>query len=160
MLEQEHASYFTSLRDHYFPVERNYLKAHITLFHHLPDTIELMEDLEQLTTKQPFFSIRTNGFLFLGNGFAIKVESTELQQVHSALQQKWWASLTNQDKQKLRPHITIQNKVLPDQARISMNELETVFEDRIVPSMGLALWEYLGGPWKLKREFKWGRLRP
>ncbi|WP_207531642.1 2'-5' RNA ligase family protein [Desertivirga arenae] len=155
ILEEEPSAYFTSLRDEYFPVEKNFLKAHLTLFHHLPDIKIIDEDLSNYTLEQNTFMLETSGLMFLGMGFAVKMQSAELENLHASLQKKWWMYLTNQDRQKLRPHITIQNKVSPEQARVCMNEFLDRFEDRKVPSTGLALWEYLGGPWKLKKEYPW-----
>ena len=38
--------YFTRLRDRYFPPERNFLKVHLTLFHHLPAEATVVKEVE------------------------------------------------------------------------------------------------------------------
>lgn len=93
--------------------------------------------------------------MFLGNGFAIKVVSPVLEALHKKLQSKWLSLLTNQDKQKLKPHITIQNKVDPAIAKENMKAVSEIFTDTEIETTGLSLWEYHNGPWKFKKAFPW-----
>ena len=53
-----------------------------------------------------------------------------------------------------RPHVTIQNKVPPRQARALIAELERDFRPRPLGIAGLALHRYLGGPWESLANYK------
>ncbi|RNI29174.1 2'-5' RNA ligase family protein [Rufibacter latericius] len=153
-LNKEAFEFFTSLRDAHFPPERNFLKAHLTLFHHLPPgESTIHEVLSAVCLHQKQMKLEVPGLMNIGNGVAYKIASEELQQLHKNLQQQWQPLLIPQDKQKLHPHITVQNKVAPAVAK----ELESTLKDTFVPftivGIGLTLWEYMGGPWKLYREY-------
>ncbi|MFD1757552.1 2'-5' RNA ligase family protein [Rufibacter sediminis] len=153
-LDEEAEAFFTGLRDAHFPPERNFLKAHLTLFHHLPPQYPtLVEELAARCHRQKSMTLEVAGLMNIGKGVAYRLVSEELQQLHQSLQQQWQPLLTPQDKQKLRPHITVQNKVMPAQAK----ELESTLRETFVPftitGTGLTLWEYLGGPWKLYQQF-------
>jgi hypothetical protein len=56
--------------------------------------------------------------------------------------------LTPQDRAPWRPHVTIQNKVEPKEAKALQARLKAGFERRPLAIRGLALWRYLGGPWQ------------
>jgi hypothetical protein len=56
--------------------------------------------------------------------------------------------LTPQDAAGWRPHVTIQNKVAPHEARALLRRLSQDFQPRRVAIGGLAIWRYRGGPWE------------
>jgi hypothetical protein len=56
--------------------------------------------------------------------------------------------LTPQDMAPWRPHVTIQNKVEPREARRVQAELRATFQPRPLQISGLASWRYLSGPWE------------
>ena len=56
--------------------------------------------------------------------------------------------LTPQDAAGWRPHVTIQNKVSPAEARDLHALLSGAFRPRRVAIVGLAAWRYRGGPWE------------
>ena len=60
----------------------------------------------------------------------------------------WRPWLTAQDRQGWRPHVTIQNKVPPDQAKRLHATLLAAFAPGCGTVTGLALWRYIGGPWE------------
>ena len=62
--------------------------------------------------------------------------------------------LTRQDSSPYRPHITVQNKVEPDEARLLLETLQLEFEPFQIFAEGLLLWRYLGGPWALVERFE------
>lgn len=64
------------------------------------------------------------------------------------------AWLTRQDQASFRPHITVQNKVEPDEARQLLEHLQMEFEPFSIFAEGLFLWRYLGGPWALVDRFE------
>ena len=147
--------FFDDLRQEYFPPERNFLSAHITLFHHLPgeELSKIRADLQEICSKTGEFEIEFTEWRFLGKGSAMTVESTELNDVRNQLANNWKDRLTRQDQQKFKPHITVQNKVVPDEAKDLFARLSGDWKKRTGIAKGLSMWFYLGGPWKLEDEF-------
>ncbi len=154
LLIQEPAfTYFNDLRKQYFPPHLNYLDAHITLFHHLPATDEIIRVLEQVAAQQPVFTIEVTGIMKLGRGVAFQLHSKELVQLQENLKQHWQEWLIPQDRQKFRPHITVQNKVNATEALVVYEKLISAFQVFSTTGLGLSLWEYLGGPWKKIKDY-------
>lgn len=142
-------NFFNMQRQRYFPPERNFLAAHVTLFHHLPPgEAQIKNNLLQLASTQQELQLQVTGVRFLGNGVAYTLESAALQQLHKQLQIRWAPWLIPQDKQTLRPHVTVQNKVAAPVAKSLHAELSKNFVPFEAVGKGLQLWEYLGGPWK------------
>jgi len=154
-LDAESFAFFDSLRRKHFPAERNFLSAHITLFHNLPgDRRERIEaDLNDLRRRYKPFALRFLAWRFLGKGAAIEIESAELNRLRGELKNKWDEWLTVQDRQKFKPHITVQNKVAPEAARHLFDELSANWTSRDGAGVGIELWYYMNGPWKLSKEF-------
>lgn len=154
-MEADSFDYFNHLRQKYFPAARNFLSAHITLFHHLPSEQlnEIEEILKEVASHQYEFPLIFPKVKFFGQGCGIEVESTELISLQFKLFNRWSEYLTEQDKQKFQPHITIQNKVPPEAARITFEELRNTWQVRRGKAVGLQLWNYQGGPWQLENEF-------
>lgn len=144
------------LRQHYFPRERNFLPAHVTLFHALPGDhlLDVQTRLNQLCGQTSSFALHFPTLRFLGNGVAIAIECPELVHFRQTLATEWQTWLTSQDRQHLRPHITIQNKVPPDTARHTYETLLRQWQAADGYGEGLLLWRYQGGPWELIEEFR------
>ncbi len=145
-LDAASSEFFNEQRQRYFPPERNFLKAHLTLFHHLTNTAETREYLAGIEHK--CFKLQVTGLMNLGGGVAYKIESPTLLQLRKILVARFNDVLIPQDRQGFRPHITVQNKVLPEQAKTLMNTLQADFKPFKIESTGLHLWAYLGGPWR------------
>ena len=60
----------------------------------------------------------------------------------------WAGLLTPQDAGSWKPHVTIQNKVEPQVAKLLLQELSRDFVARDVEIAGLGAWWYRGGPWE------------
>ena len=153
-INQDASDYFNLLRQKHFPPSRNYIGAHLTMFHALPNEDNVVNLMETISAKQKTFPLVITDIVSIGKGVAYKIESPELMQLHKFLQNKWKPFLPPQDQQKLWPHITVQNKVLPQQAKELLLELKESFTPFEVTAKGLQLWEYLNGPWKLMKEYK------
>ncbi|MCJ8209680.1 2'-5' RNA ligase family protein [Mucilaginibacter sp. RS28] len=154
-LEDSVQAYFNQLRKAYFPAERNYLDAHLTMFHHLPaHEKQIVTDIEYTTSQNAEFRLTASAVVGIGNGVAFKIVSEELAQMHRLLQQQWHEWLIPQDRQKLWPHITVQNKVSPEVAKNLKEQLEENFQPFEFKATGLSLWEYLGRPWKSIRNYQ------
>jgi 2'-5' RNA ligase len=146
-------SYFNNLRKQYFPPQLNYLDAHITLFHHLPATEVITNVLEQVVVQQPLFPVEVTGIMKLGRGVAFQLRSKELVQLQENLKQHWQEWLIPQDRQKFRPHVTVQNKVSATEALMVYEKLISSFQVFCTTGLGLSLWEYLGGPWQKIKDY-------
>ena len=145
LLEKDQ-QFFNQLRKTYFPPERNYLNAHLSLFHQLEDNEQTIKTLKHLQQKP--FMLTVSGLMFLGFGVAYRVESAELNMLRGEITKILKDSLIPQDLQPYRPHITIQNKVSPQTAKKLKATLESTFQPFIIKAIGLDLWTYLGGPWE------------
>lgn len=144
---------FDRERQLYYPPSRNVLPAHLTLFHHLPPSLadEVKQRLaEAVRNGRP--SARVAGLMSLGRGVAYRIESPMLEELREGLRRCFEHVLTPQDAAPWRPHITIQNKVAPAQARDLLDDLRRNFKPDLIEITGLASWWYRGGPWeKLSR---------
>ncbi|SNT35377.1 2'-5' RNA ligase [Noviherbaspirillum humi] len=151
-LSMDDASFaqFDSLRRAHFPPERNFIPAHITLFHVLPASEEeaVLAQLREVCAGMSGFALRFPGLRSLGRGVAVEVDSPGLLQLRTELAHRFRDWLSPQDRQGYRPHVTIQNKVAPAAARELMARLGAGWEPREGRANGLLLWRYLGGPWQ------------
>lgn len=154
-LDPDSFAYFTGLRSRHFPPERNYLSAHVTLFHALP--LARWSELEEtlLTESRAFtpFALTFSRPLFLGAGTAIAVEAAPLLALRARLATHFAPWLTPQDRQGFRPHVTIQNKVGSRVAKNFFAEFSARWHPKGGRADGLDLWEYEGGPWRHLRTY-------
>ena len=118
------------------------MPAHLTLFHHLPPSLEaeLSHRLAAYTAVPPP-KTTLSAIINLGSG-------EELEDISYDLAEAVRGMLTPQDQAPWRPHVTIQNKVEPKEAKRLQAELRARFEPRPLSIRGLASWRYLGGPWE------------
>jgi 2'-5' RNA ligase len=148
-------SRFQAQRRRLFPPERNLVPAHLTLFHHLPGARhdEISAALSAVAAAQPPFALAVSALRFLGQGTAYAAASPPLAALRDGLAMRWRELLTRQDAQPFRPHVTIQNKVAPEQAKAAFAQLSASFRPFEVQATGLLLWRYRGGPWESAGEF-------
>lgn len=141
---------FDRLREAHFPPERNHLRAHVTLFHMLPGehASNIVADLWEVCREHEPPTLKATGLRFLGRGVAYDLASPELEALRRELAERWRPWLGPQDQRRIKPHVTVQNKVSPEQARTLHEELTASFSPFEVVGEGLALWRYLGGPWE------------
>ena len=152
-LDPEAQAHFEALRQQYFPSALNRIGAHVTLFHALPATADVRSALEEEAATLRSFSMQVSGVRTLGRGVAYFFESPELKALHRRFAQAFSAYLSAQDRQGFRPHVVVQNKVDPAQARLLHAELSAGFRAWQVEAQGLDWWNYLGGPWELRERF-------
>jgi len=159
-MDRDSFSRFEALRQAYFPAHRNFIPAHLTLFHHLPgfDSAAIASDLAATLGARTPVVLHATGLRFLGRGVAYAFNAPDLTLLRNDLAARWGALLTPQDRQPFRPHITVQNKADPDEARRLKQRLETEFQSFDVVGEGLLLWRYLGGPWEPLGDFPFGGL--
>jgi 2'-5' RNA ligase len=141
----------------HFPPERNLLRAHLTLFHHLPPSseAELLGRLRE-ATRDAAPSAVIDGLMSLGYGVAYRIRSDALCRIRADLAGAFAGLLIPQDQAAWRPHITIQNKARPAIAKALMAELSSRFAPRSVEIAGLAAWHYQEGPWSPIAAYRFG----
>jgi 2'-5' RNA ligase len=84
----------------------------------------------------------------LGRGVAYRLASADLDRLRGQLAEAFSPWLTRQDQALFRPHITIQNKVEPADAKQLLEYLKLEFEPFDILAEGLLVWRYLDGPWE------------
>ncbi len=149
-------SCFDKLRRRHFPPERNFLDAHITLFHKLPgvDEAAIARALRQACADIVPVSAWARNVRFLGRGVAIGIEASGLVLLRSNIADLFRDALSAQDRQPFRPHVTIQNKADPERARTLHGKLSEEFVPFRFEITGLVLWRYRGGPWERLETFE------
>lgn len=154
LLGPEDFARLDALRRAHFPPERNQLRAHLTLFHHLPPSAadEVATRLAMLT-RGPAPRALLIGPMALGGGTALRVASEDLELIRAELASAFAGLLTPQDRAGWRPHVTIQNKVKPAVARVLQQAMAGERWPRPLAIAGLAVWWYRGGPWELIRAY-------
>jgi hypothetical protein len=124
------------------------------MFHHLAPSLEreLGQRLAAFAAT-PAPQARLAGVIDLGAGTAFRVESEELEDMRYDVADAFRGMLTPQDSAPWRPHVTIQNKVEPREARRLQESLRATFDPRPLAIKGLASWRYMGGPWEPIRSY-------
>lgn len=147
-LPEDVQSELDALRRCWFPAGRTTVGAHLTLFHAVPGELEgqVRADLAEVAGDGPV-AVRFTDVMSLGRGAAYAVDSSDLVRRHDQLQRAWWPHLTKQDQQRLRAHVTLQNKVEATVARTTVETVRAGFTPFNVEAPGFDLWRYVGGPW-------------
>ncbi|NVD44288.1 2'-5' RNA ligase family protein [Altererythrobacter sp. HHU K3-1] len=145
----------TRLRDAHFPPERNHLEAHVTLFHALPPSCrsELCDLLAAIVRENAPVQGQIEGIMSLGRGTAIKLSSPGMLDLRGRIADRFHGMLMPQDEHTPRLHVTVQNKVAPQEAKALQAELAPQVEPRAFSFAGFALYRYLGGPWGFIRDW-------
>ena len=139
----------------HFPKKINYLRAHVTLFHHLPGhrLAEAKALVKELAAQTSALQLRLAKPISLGRGVAYLVECPGAMTIHKTVKDYFAGELTAQDSQPRRLHVTIQNKVDPVEARALLAEVQKKFTPVDGQAVGLGLYKYLGGPWELVENY-------
>ena len=138
------------LRRAHFPVARNFVDAHITLFHHLPPghLSEIKSRMASLVAEHAVPVAYLSDVMLMGNGVAFRVDSAELLAMRDELADAFRGLLIPQDQATPKLHITVQNKVEPSLAKALHAHLSETFRPRPLAISGLAAHYYRGGPWE------------
>jgi 2'-5' RNA ligase len=135
----------------YILTARNVLSAHLTMFHKL--SAAQVGRLSSITLPVRPIEVTFDSLRFLGAGVAYNVRSPDLVRLRGEIAATMADELSRQDSQKWTPHVTVQNKVPADTAKKLFATLDKILVVRGGHVTGLQVFEYLGGPWKLAREF-------
>lgn len=148
-LAPEDFAWLDGLRRRHYPVERNRVAAHLTIFHALPPSAEgeLRARLAKLAA-EPAPRALVAGLMDLGGGVAFRIVSDELDALRETLAADLHGLLGAQDSRGWRPHVTIQNKVPPRAARELKEGLERSFQPRPLRIAGIGLHIYRQGEWE------------
>lgn len=155
LLPKDMHAWATGLRTRHFPPERNWLDAHVTLFHAVPShcEAELVGLLNQMAAEFAAVDAQLLGLLSLGRGTALKLHSPGILRLRDGAAEHLRGLLTAQDQHRPRLHVTIQNKVSPAEAKALQAALEGTIEPRRFAFRGIGLYRYMGGPWRHIRDF-------
>jgi hypothetical protein len=142
-------AWLDGLRRAHYPAERNRVPAHLTMFHALPPSAEgdVRRSLSRLALESPPRA-SIEGLMDLGGGVAFRVVSPELDRIRDDLADDFHGLLGAQDAGGWRPHVTIQNKVPPKDARALLARLDLEFRSRPLAIAGMGLHRYAGGAWE------------
>jgi len=142
-------AWLEGLRRRHYPMERNRVPVHLTMFHALPPSaLDEAKRALSLAAQMPAPRADIAGLMDLGGGVAFRVVSDDLDRIREDLADHFHGLLGAQDNAGWRPHVTIQNKVAPRAARQLLEELERSFVPRPLGIAGLSLHRYIGGPWE------------
>ena len=119
------------------------------MFHALPPSA-IDEAKRQLAAQARGLPPRATiaGLMDLGGGVAFRIVSDDLDAIRDELAEHFHGLLGAQDAAGWRPHVTIQNKVKPSEARTLLHKIEREFHPRPLGIAALSLHRYLGGPWE------------
>lgn len=151
--------FFDELRTRFFPPERNFLRAHVTMFHKLPpehrrEIDDVIRHAAQMTGS---IGVEVTGVRNMGNGVCFVLESETLTGVREDLRAAFRPWLGQQDLQPWRPHVTVQNKVHWQKADALHDMLSSGFVRRTLCVKGFDLWSYMQGPWHHEHFFSSGQ---
>src|SRR5580692_5809899 len=108
-LDSESFVWLDGLRREHFPPERNFLSAHLTLFHRL--SAAQIAQLRSLEMPRAPLVLRFDRVDLLGFGVSLRVQSPELVRLRNGLHSGMGGEFSRQDSHFWRPHVTVQNKV-------------------------------------------------
>ena len=132
------------------------MPAHATLFHALPGDAEDEVRAALTAGGTEGFPVEVAGPRLLGRGVAFPLRSDELLRRRAAIARRFAGRLTRQDGARYSPHVTVQNKVTPDEARALQEALAASFTPWTTQAAAFELWRYLGGPWAAVLSYELG----
>ena len=159
LLDEGAFDWFEAFRQKHYPPGRNRVPAHLTLFHALPGEREdeIANILSQACRRSLPIRLQVRGPWSLGRGVAYRISSEALDAFRDDLASSFHPWLTAQDRAPFRPHITVQNKAEPLDARRLLEQLQLEFEPLEIWAEGLLVWRYVGGPWLPVARIPFGR---
>ena len=149
-LPEDVFSWANGLRTEHFPPARNFLKAHVTLFHAFAPSLraELLNFLPSLAGEFAPPAAEVTGLMDMGGGTALAIESHALLEIRNLIANRFWDMLTKQDQGGKRLHITIQNKVPRDTALALQATLGPRLRPRKFAFTGIGLHLYRNPTWE------------
>lgn len=167
-IDDEDLYSFHSMRSRFYPKNRSAVSAHVTLFHHLPGArtswvlehvAEVVRDFrhKRLDAERGVARLGVTGVFRMQRGVAYRVERDLLSDLRAPMRDYFGPHLRPQDLNPWRnPHITVQNKVRPEDAARLERHLRARFEPCWMRMYGVQAWRYENGPWGLIEQFRFG----
>ncbi|HET9336446.1 MAG TPA: 2'-5' RNA ligase family protein [Sphingomicrobium sp.] len=148
-------AWLEGLRRAHYPAELNRVPVHLTMFQGLPPSAaeEVRGQLKLHSASSPPRATIA-GLMPFDAGVAFRVVSDDLESIRAAIADHFHGLLSAPDAAGWRPHITIQNKVPPREARVLLGELEHGFRPRPLGIAGLSVHRYRGGPWETLASYR------
>ncbi len=142
-------AWFDACRSAHFPPDRLVVGAPVTMFHALPGECEprVAALVAGLCASAAPFPVAVSGLRFLGRGVAYALSAAPAVAIRREIAAALAGELTPQDRQAWSPHVTVQNKATPEQARQTLAMLAGQAVPSPIEATGLAVWRYRGGPW-------------
>ncbi len=149
-LPEDLFAWSNGLRTEHFPPERNWLKAHVTLFHSFAPSLreELPRFLSRMAGEFAPPAAEITGLMDLGQGTALAIRSPGMIAVREVIAEHFRDMLTRQDQGGKKLHITIQNKVERATAAALPQRLGAQFGQRRFAFTGLGLHLYRNPHWE------------
>lgn len=159
-LGREGFAWLEGLRREHYPPERNRVPAHLTLIRSLPPSAEgEVRHLLATLAAGPPPRAWIGGIMDMGGAVAFRVTSDELDSIRSEMVERLHGLLSTQDSAGWSAHVTIQNKVVPREAKTLARSLEGHRQGEPLRIAGLGLHRYLGGPWETLQLYPFRRRR-
>lgn len=148
-------AWLEGLRRAHYPAEQNRVPVHLTMFQGLPPSaVDEVKHQLSLHSASPPPRATIAGLMNLTGGVAFRVVSDELEAIREEIASHFHGLLCAPDVAGWRPHVTIQNKVPPREARALITELEAGFRPRLLGIAALTVHRYRGGPWETLASYK------
>src|ERR1700744_2470043 len=94
-MDEDSFAWLDGLRRRHFPPERNFLPAHLTMFHLISS--EQVARLQSLELPRAAIPLSFDRVVFLGFGVALHVQSIELEQLRNKLRAGMGGEFSRQD---------------------------------------------------------------
>lgn len=146
-IDEKSQEFFNLKRKQYYPAYANFVNAHITLFHKLPIDNLIVQDILFDLCKTNVFEMQIVGIKIINNFVAYEITSFTLQNIHAKMQTTFANMINEKDKEKLWPHITIQNKATSYKALKTHKILITDFVPFSITAKGFTCWFYQQKKW-------------
>lgn len=155
-LDGESFSRFEALRRRYYAPQRNFVPAHLTLFHALPGerSREIQALLKAASESETAIDLPSAEAKAMQRGAAIVFRAPRLLALRARLADEWEPWLDEQDLAGFAPHITIQANVSEAEAQKTLAAVRADIPTIRARGVGLHLWRYRGGPWESVRVFR------
>ena len=148
-------AWLEGLRRAHYPAEQNRVPVHLTMFQGLPPSaVDEVKQQLSLHSAGPAPRATIGGLMNLSGGVAFRVISDELESIREAVADHFHGLLCGPDAAGWRPHVTIQNKVPPRQAKALLDALQRDFRPRPLGIAGLSVHRYRGGPWETVAQYR------
>lgn len=150
---------FEQQRQRYYPKKHNRVPAHIIFFHQLPELhLEtIMNYCQAIARETSVIPVTVTGLMSLGRGVAFELRFDKT--IFFQLKNQFEPWLIPQDQQTFKPHVTIQNKVNPEQAKTLLTSLQSTFTPFSGMLVSLSLWYYREGLWEHHQDFIFQTIR-